>query len=52
MVNQEKEYTTLFSPVYLWKSGVNTIVKLWPRMRANSWKSGRKGRSEKLAKVG
>ena len=56
MINQEKESTSPFNSVYLWKSGGKFIVKLWPHMyrlrHFNSWKSGRKGKTEKLVKVG
>ena len=50
------ESTSPLNSVYLWKSGGKFIVKLWPHMyqlrHSNGWKSGRKGKTEKLAKVG
>ena len=56
MVKQEKEFTSPFDPVQLWKSGGNFIVKLWPNMyrprHSNIWRSGRKGRTEEIVKVG
>ena len=56
MVNQKKEFTSPFNPMQFWKSGENFIVKFWPHMyplqNSSSWRSGRKGRTEKLVNVG
>ena len=55
MVNQGKQFTNPFNPVQLWESGGNFIVTLSPHMyplrHSHSWRSWKKGKTEKFVHV-